>query len=237
MATGDDGIHAGQSVVINGDVVNITKSYEGIESASITVNNGSVYLASTDDGFNATRGQATESNDGSQLTINGGNVVVNSSAGDGLDSNGNASITGGTVIVHGPQSQPEVGFDVNGTFSVSGGLLIGSGPNSGNMIEAPSTSSSQNSIKVTITSSLSSSTLFHIQDSNGKDLVTFKPLRTQYYIVFSSPELVGSSTYNIYTGGSCSGTRNNGLYSSGSYSGGTLKKSFAISSRVTNVSI
>ena len=71
------------------------------------------------------KGAATEANDGSFLTINGGYIVINSSNGDGLDSNGNVTMTGGTVIVHGPQSQPEVCFDVNGDFKVSGGFLIG----------------------------------------------------------------------------------------------------------------
>jgi hypothetical protein len=53
---------------------------------------------------------------------NGGMIVLNTSSGDGPDSNGNIVLTAGTVIVHGPQSQPEVGIDVNGTFTVSAGF-------------------------------------------------------------------------------------------------------------------
>jgi hypothetical protein len=237
IATGDDAIHAETSIAIAVDTLNILKSYESLESASITVTSGFISMVSSDDGFNATKGSATEANDGSLLTISGGTIVVNSSGGDGIDSNGNVVMTGGTVVVHGPQSQPEVGIDVNGTFNVSGGLLLATGPNSGNMIEANSSSSSQYSAKITISSTLSSSSLFHIQDAAGKDLVTYKPVRTIYYVVFSSPDLQSGSTYSVYTGGSYSGTSTGGIYTGGSYSGGTLKKSFVISAKVTNVSL
>jgi hypothetical protein len=236
LASGDDGIHADNSVTFDGGSINITKSYEGIESASINVNSANIYLASADDGFNATKGKATESNDGSCLTIRSGNIVVNSSQGDGLDSNGNVVISGGTIIVHGPQSSPEVGFDVNGSFDISGGFLIGTGPNSGNMIETPGSTSSQYCIKVTISAALSSSSLLHIEDAAGKDILTFQPVRSIYYAILSSADLKNGSAYNIYTGGASTGTKSNGLYSGGSYTGGTLKKSFTISSKITSVS-
>ncbi len=237
IATKDAAIHADASATINDGTLNISKSYEGIESAAITINSGNISMVTSDDGFNATKGRRTESNDGSSLLIKGGTIAVNSSRGDGLDSNGNAAITGGTVIVHGPQSQPEVAFDINGTFGLSGGLFIATGPNSGNMIEVPSTSSTQYSVYVAFSAGLSASSLFHIQDASGNDIVTFKPARNIYYIVFSSPNLIRGSTYSIYTGGSSTGSNTNGLYIGGTYSGGTLKKSFTISSIVTKVTI
>jgi hypothetical protein len=236
LASGDDAIHAPTSITISNETMSITKCYEGIESALITVNSGYLSLVSTDDGFNATKGQATEANDGSYLYIKGGNTVINSSAGDGLDSNGNVEMTGGTVVVHGPQSSPEVGIDVNGTFNISGGFLFVTGPNSGNMIEATSTTSSQYAIKVTMSGTLGTGSLFHIQDASGTDLVTYKPVRTIYYVVFSSQKLTSGATYSIYTGGSSTGTNSDGLYTGGTYSSGTLKKSFTVSGKVTNVS-
>jgi hypothetical protein len=234
-ASGDDGVHADGSFTINGGTLDISMCYEGIEGPLLTVNGGNVSLISVDDGFNATKGMATEANDGSYLYINGGNIGVNSSRGDGLDSNGNVSLKTGTVVIHGPQSSPEVGFDINGAFDISGGFFVATGPNSGNMIEVPSSSSSQYSVKVTVSSTLSASTLFNIQDSNGENIITFKPVRSVYYLVVSSPDLKSGSTYNIYTGGSSTGTEINGLYTGGTYSGGTLRKSFTISSKITNV--
>jgi len=236
ISSGDDAIHAETSITISNEILNITKCYEGIESASISVNSGTLSLASTDDGFNATKGQATEADDGSCLYINGGNILVNSTSGDGLDSNGSVIMTAGTVIVHGPQSSPEVGFDVNGTFNISGGLLLGTGPNSGNMIEATSTSSQQYALKATISSSLSASTLFHIEDSKGNNIVTYKPIRSLYYVVFSSPELLSGLTYSIYTGGLSTGAYSGGIFTGGTYSGGSLRKSFTLTGKVTNIS-
>jgi len=235
ISSADDGIKSDASVTVNNGEINILKAYEGIEAPYITFNNGTVNIAVTDDGINTSKGNGGESNDGSIMTINGGAISVNSSQGDGLDSNGSIVMTGGTVIVNGPPSQPEVAIDYNGTFNISGGLLIASGPNSGNMIQATSTSSAQYCIKATTSSSISSSTIFHIQDASGNNMVTFKPLRTAYYFVFSSPDIKSGATYSIYTGGTSTGTYFNGLYEGGTYSGGTLKKSFSITSKVTSV--
>lgn len=231
----DDGIKSDASITINNGTITISNSVEGIEAPYITINNGTVNVAASDDGMNASKGNGGEANDGSIMTINGGTVNINVTKGDGLDSNGNIVMTGGTVVVNGPPSAPEVGVDYNGTFNISGGLLIISGPNSGNMIQATSTSSNQYSIKATSSSGVSSSTIFNVQDASGNSLVTFKPVRNAYYFIFSSPLLKSGGTYNIYTGGSSTGTYSNGLYVGGSYTGGTLKKSFSLTSKITSV--
>lgn len=236
LSSGADGIHADGEIKVNNGKVSITKSDEGMESPLITINNGNVSLISSDDGFNTTYGAGGEVNDGSCLTINGGNISVNSSRGDGMDSNGNIVMTGGTVVVHGPAAAPEVGADYNGSFNISGGVLVFTGPNSGNMIEATSTSSSQYAVKASTASLIPASTLFHVQDEGGNEILSFKPVRNSYYIVFSSPVLKPGFAYIVFTGGSSTGTDNNGLYTGGTYTPGTQKKSFTISDKVTNVS-
>lgn len=224
ISSADDGIKSTSAITINNGTVSITKSVEGIEAPLITVNNGDVSINSSDDGFNATYGNGGEGNDGSKLYIKGGNIVINVTNGDGLDSNGDIVMTGGTVVVHGPTSAPEVGLDYNGTFNISGGLLLATGPNAGRMIEATSTSSSQYTILATSSTTLNSALLFHITDATGNGLVTYKPVRNVYYVVFSSSELKSGSSYSIYTGGTSTGTYSNGIYVGGSYSGGTLKR-------------
>jgi len=235
LASNDDGLKSEASITINGGTVNLTKSVEGMEAPVITVNNGNVSIVASDDSFNATQGNGGEANDGSYLNIHGGSIMANSTTGDALDSNGNIVMTGGTIVAYGPQREPEVGMDYNGSCNISGGLMIVSGINS-NMTQGPSTSSSQYSLKITANSSLSSTTLFHIQDADGNSLVTFKPVRNYTSIIFSSSLLKSGSTYYIYTGGSSTGTLDNGLYAGGTYSGGTLKKTFTVTSKVTSVS-
>lgn len=238
IAATDDGIKSETSITATGGTINITRSTEGIEAPAITFVDGSVSVVSSDDCVNSTKGTGGESSDGSLLTFTGGVIALSSTGGDAVDSNGNIIMTGGTVIVQGPASSPELALDYNGTFKISGGLLIGSGPNSGNMIEATSTSSDQFTALIKINSNVPANTVFNIQDASGNSLVTYKPVRTAYYFVFSSSALQSGSTYKVYTGGSISGgTITNGLTVGGTYSGGTQKGSFTIGSKVTSVSL
>lgn len=236
ISSADDGLKSDGSIIVSGGTLTISNSTEGIEAPIITFNGGNISIISSDDCFNATYGNGGESNDGSILTINGGYIVLNASGGDALDSNGSIKMTGGTVVAHGPASQPEVGLDYNGTFLISGGLLIVSGINSNNL-QTPGTSSSQYSVKITTSSYLTSSTFVRLQTSTGVEIATFKPVRNCNSIVISSPSIKSGASCSAYTGGTYTGGNNNGgLYLDGTYSGGTLKKTFSISSKVTSVS-
>jgi hypothetical protein len=234
VSSADDGIKSDTSIIINNATITINNSIEGLEAPFITINSGDVNIHSSDDCINTTFGNGGEQNDGSMMTFNGGFVAVNTTGGDGLDSNGDVTVNGGTIVVHGPPQAPEVGLDFNGVCNVNGGFMVVSAPNS-NMVQAPSNSSTQYSVKVMTNQNLSATTLFHIQDASGNDVVTFQPARRYNSIVFSSSALQSGSTYSIYTGGTCTGNNNNGLYTGGTYSGGTFKKSFTVSNKVTNV--
>ncbi len=235
IATGDDAVHADASLTMNDGTISVTKAYEGFESKTITINDGNINLSTTDDSFNATAGQRTETDDKSFIYINGGNIVLTATTGDPLDSNGSIAMKAGTVVVHGPNSQPEVGIDYNGTFNISGGMLVASGPST-MMFQGTSTTSSQNSVKITFKSALAASTIFHIQDADGYTVVTFQPVRRYITMVFSSPALVKGSTYYIYKSGTTTGTDNGGLYTDGVYTPGTLLGNFTVSGSVTSLS-
>ena len=213
-----------------GDVT-ITKSYEGIESINITLNGGNLNVTATNDGLNGTAGTVaggTEQNDGSNILINGGTIAINCTNGDAIDCNGNATMTGGTVIANGPMSGMEEAVDINGTFNMNGGIFVGAGSNS-NMTKAMSTSSIQPNMYVT-SSAVSSSTLINIRIGTT-DVITFKPKYGGYKFLFSCPEMTKGASYTIYTGGSYSTSTNvNGLYNGGIYTIGTSKKTGTLSS-------
>jgi len=234
ISSADDGIKSEKSISINAGITEITKSVEGIEAPMITFNGGEVRVTASDDALNATYGAGGEANDGSRLTFNGGYVVVNATNGDALDSNGDIFINGGTIIAHGPQSDPEVGMDVNGVCKVTGGFLVLSGLNS-NMTEGPGASSTQYSVLLRTNQALTAGTLFHIEDNQGNGLVTFAPNRRYFSIIFSAPELTAGAAYKVYTGGSSTGTFADGLYTNGAYSGGTLRTSFSLTSTTKTV--
>jgi len=235
ISSADDGMKSEGTITINDGTISITKSYEGVEAPNINIKGGSLETISSDDCINATYGNGGESNDGSMLTISGGYTFLSSTGGDPLDSNGNITISGGTVVVQGPQSNVEVGLDVNGTALVNGGFVVISGMNS-NMAESFSSSSSQYFLTVTSQQTISSGTIMHLEKNDGTELFTFKPSRSYSFLIFSSSDLASGSTYKLYTGGSSSGTVENGLYSDGTYTAGTLKKTFTISQKSTTVS-
>lgn len=156
LATGDDGIHADTDIVIDGGNINLTKSYEGIEAPTITVNDGTVHIVSSDDGFNASDGSGeaaggfggggfggpnggqmwggntntSTSTTTCELYIKGGYCLVDAE-GDGLDSNGNLHISGGTTLVVGPSRGGNGSFDYGDggsyTFEYTGGTVMAVG--------------------------------------------------------------------------------------------------------------
>ncbi len=241
ISSGDDGIHADTSLLFNGGDIIINKSYEGIESAAITINNGKFHITSSDDGINTSGGSDGSSvngrpgqnnfnaSDGSQLNITGGYIYVNAQ-GDGIDVNGDWVMSGGQVIVNGPTNDGNGALDCNGTLALDGGFLVAAG--SAGMAEAPDDSSAQASLKLNL-GIQPAGTIVRIVNSKGDAILTFTPLKDYASVVISSPELSKGSTYMVYTGGSCSGTSEDGLYTDGTYTGGTLISSIQLTSSVT----
>lgn len=244
VSSGDDGIHADSTLEINDGDINITESYEGIESAVITINNGTIHIASSDDGINVAGGnndsnmmgrpgQDTFDASGDQyLTISGGYIVVDA-RGDGIDVNGPINMTDGFVIVNGPTNDGNGALDYTGSFNISGGFIVAAG--SPGMAQAPSESSTQYSLMVTFPSQLSAGTMFHVENEQGEEVLSFVPTIPYQNVVLCSPELEKGSTYNVYYGGSSTGTVQDGIYSNGTYTAGTKNTSFTISDMVTTL--
>lgn len=236
LASADDAMFADNQIKINNGIFKISKSAEGIESPVITINNGVLDIYSKNDCINTSYGNGGEVYDASCLYINGGKLNINPVIGDGLDSNGDIIMTGGSVIIHGPVLAPEVAVDYNGKYDISGGVLIATGPNSGQMIQAVSNTSSLNSVLISSNTLTSNSPLIHIENANGNNVITFKALKNMYYILLASSEIKTGSDYNLFIGGTSTGKNINGLYSDGVYSGGNKVASFQIKERVTKVS-
>jgi len=244
IKSGDDGMHADSTLEINDGDIKVAESYEGIESAVITINNGTIKIVSSDDGINVAGG-----NDGSgmqgpggqdafgssgnyYLSINGGYVVVDA-AGDGVDVNGAIEMTDGVVLVNGPTEQMNGALDYDVSFNITSGFFVAAG--SSGMAMAPDPSSGQSSALIYFTAPQPAGSLVHIQNSAGEDILTFAPTKTYQSLTISSPKLVNGTTYEIFTGGSSTGSVNDGLYQDGSYASGTQYTSFTVSGTVTMV--
>ena len=116
VTAGDDGIHASGDLVIDSGTYTVKNSTEGLEGKSITINGGDITIYATDDGVNAANKNAQQSE--IFFTMNGGNLTVEVGQGDTdpIDSNGNITVTGGTIKMTG-----QTGFDFDGTATYTGG--------------------------------------------------------------------------------------------------------------------
>jgi len=260
LATADDGIHANTKLTINDGTINITKSYEGLESYNIELNGGFVKLKAEDDGINISDlkssssssssttgggnrpgqgGGGSEADNGGLLKITGGEYYVESTTGDGMDSNGKIEMTGGTVVVFGPIKDPEVPIDYNGTFVMTGGTIVATGK-LGSMKQQPNDPNSgqsglQYSFMYPFSSTVAANTLINVSSSTGKEIVTVKTIKSAPGLVVCSP-LLDKGSYTVSSGGTHSGTINNlNIYSGGTYSGGSVLKTFTISNIATTV--
>ncbi|MCB0210396.1 MAG: carbohydrate-binding domain-containing protein [Anaerolineae bacterium] len=166
------------------------------------------------------------------LYINGGTIVVNA-GGDGLDANGSIEMTDGLVIVNGPTNRGNGALDYDGSFTLSGGLIVAAG--SSGMAQAPGQTSTQPSVLINFDSTQAAGTLVNIQSEDGQNILTFAPSKEFQSIAFSSAELTEGTTYQVYLGGSATGTVTDGLYQDATYTGGTNYTEFTISDIVTRV--
>ena len=126
VASGDDGLHSDNTITINDGKIVVTGSTEGIEGNYITINGGYTYVYGTDDGVNCSK----KSFSNCAFTMTGGylDVAVRNGDTDGIDSNGNFTLSGGVIITRGSPgtsgSGMSTGLDVDGTCSMKGGTLI-----------------------------------------------------------------------------------------------------------------
>lgn len=234
----DDAIHADETLLINGGNITITASYEGLESSEIIINDGLLHINAIDDGINTSTGTVEyvkggpnmTQDDGSTLTINGGSIVL-SALGDGVDSNGNITMTGGTLIAFGPTATNNATLDYNQSFTLSGGTILAVG--SSGMAQQAS-SSTINTVLVNLTTTLQSNTLVAIVESTGKLVVAFETIKSAGSIVFASESLTNGS-YTVYSGGSLSSPLSDQVSINGTYTNGTQLTTFTISSTITSV--
>jgi len=117
---------------------------------------------------------------------------------------------------------------------MTGGYLIAVG--SSGMAQSLSTTSTQYSVLINFNSTYSAGTLIHIESSTGTSIVTFQASKTFQSVVVCSSSLSQGSIYNVYLGGSSTGTLKDGVYTGGTYTGGSLYTSFTVSSVVTTLS-
>ena len=134
LSAGDDALHCDYTLNIgaegtDGPNVTITACSEGLEGAAVNVFSGNVSIQSTDDCINAANADLTDF--AYALNIYGGTITARSDSGDGFDSNGDLTISGGHVTIWTANAADNEPLDADGTVTVSGGTVLAAGGSSG----------------------------------------------------------------------------------------------------------
>lgn len=137
------------------------------------------------------------SDDDVYVKITGGTITVNA-GGDGIDSNGNLYITGGTVYVAGPTSNGDGALDYEEEVSITGGTLIAAG--SSGMAQGMGSNSTQCSMLVNLSETIAAGSVISLKDSSGNVLISWTSPKQFSSVVISTAELAQGSTYTLVTG-------------------------------------
>ena len=134
IAAGDDALHCDYTLNIGaentqGPSITITTCYEGLEGATVNIYSGDVNIEATDDCINAANPSLSGYN--YEINISGGTVFAYTTTGDGFDSNGDMTISGGTVAVWTANTADNSPLDADGTVTISGGTVLAAGGSSG----------------------------------------------------------------------------------------------------------
>lgn len=240
ITAADDGIHADNTLTVSGGVLTVAESYEGVEANQITISGGTNRITASDDGTNANGGTSMGMGGGPMggwwggdssssedteddaatgtplLTISGGYTVVNA-AGDGIDSNGNIIMTGGTLYVYGPTNNGNGPIDYgdgNCSMTVSGGTFLAVGSSG----MADTAQNNGQAVFAAYMNSIQAGTLIGIKDADGNMIAAFELPKAIASIVYSSPALVAGETYTFVYGGSA-GEAVDGVVDVNSYTG------------------
>ena len=131
---GDDAVHSDYYLTVgaagtDGPTITVNSCNEGLEAADLSIAGGNITIHAGDDCLNAANSDLTGY--AFTLSISGGTLVMDTTSGDGIDSNGALSISGGTVVVWTNSTADNQPLDADGTLSITGGTVLAAGGSAG----------------------------------------------------------------------------------------------------------
>lgn len=205
----DAAIAADVSLTIGGEgaLDVIGNQNEGIASSMhLTVTGGDIHVWAVEDGVNA------NNDDVSEITVTGGTLVIETNTGDGIDSNGTITITGGQVTTLGAMADMNGGLDADGDIIIDGGEVIATGAR----LSVPAAASAQQSLLLRFDQTQDAGSLVVIRDAAGADVLVFSPGHPFRQLLVSDPGISEGETYTVYLGGTAKGEPVNGRYAAAS---------------------
>ncbi len=130
-------------------------------------------------------------------------MIAVDAEGDGVDSNGNITMKGGTLLINGPTTGGNGALDYNGSFVLSGGVLMAAG--SSGMAQNVSDTSTQTAVGITFDTPQAADTVISLTDQSGELLAAFRSAKTFQNLVISTPDLKQGETVVLASGGTVAG--------------------------------
>ena len=210
ISAGDDALHSDGELNIgvdgtDGPSISITSCYEGLEGTVVNIFSGDIDLQSTDDCINAA--DSDQPNGDFQINITGGKITASASDGDGFDSNGDLTISGGSVAVWTANAADNEPLDADGTVTISGGTVLAAGESSGMGIHLEASQpcvifsgDSSEGGGFRQTALLTKGSSFSILSDDQATLYSAEAMCSASYIIFSSPDLTESASCSLSSG-------------------------------------
>ncbi len=197
----DRTLNIGQSG--SGPTITINSSSVGLSAAVVNINAGKITVNSSGDGL-----RSSSSSLGDYpfaCNIKGGTITLNSTDGDGIDSNGTVSFAGGKVTVFSSENELDSPLESVKGITLVRGTLFGMG--SAGMVENPAAAQQ---VYVTFGRKtdggseiiIPKGSAVKLTDASGGTLFTTTAPRNAGYIIFSSPDLTDGMQVKLLINGS-----------------------------------
>ena len=141
-------------------------------------------------------GGQEESDPSLQIILEGGTLTIDAE-GDGIDSNGTVSISGGSLVVNGSVQGGNGPLDAAGDITITGGTVWALGTS--DMLQGFAQGSTQASITANIAGTAGQTLI--ILDANGKEVARQTASKDFKAVIMSSADLVDGQTYTIQAEG------------------------------------
>ena len=141
-------------------------------------------------------GGQEESDPSLQIILEGGTLTIDAE-GDGIDSNGTVTISGGSLVVNGSVQGGNGPLDAAGDITITGGTVWALGTS--DMLQGFAQGSTQASITANIAGTAGQTLI--ILDAKGKEVARQTASKDFQAVIMSSADLVDGQTYTIQVEG------------------------------------
>jgi hypothetical protein len=184
-------LYLGQENGSNSDLIlNIETSDEGIEAKQIYIYSGTYKITADEDGINAAASgdECDENircsgNCACSLTFAGGDLTLISGE-DGIDVNGDLTISGGNIVVFAASNSADQPLDQDGALTITGGNILAAGSPEMGGVKVTSTTQ----VSKTYTGKISKGANLTVYDKNDNQLLSVTTPKEANYAFFNFPQ-------------------------------------------------